>query len=181
MVFGAFIILSLLIVLLLICDIELHVRKQDTFELTVTVFHHNITFKKRQRTTHQGSEKKKKKISYFKIFPKILKRLRKGELLISRITLPSTNQDFSVESFLGAYRIYAVLNASLSFISSNVKSLEISNDAISISKEESKFCLDITLKIKLFYLLLALSDYLLFSVRERIKNRRRSYVREQNG
>ncbi len=181
MVSGSLILFFALIYFLLTRESALNIKKNDTLEFRLAVFGLNIRFGKNKKSENAKRTKRKERPDYLKLLSKITKRLSKSKITISKVTLPSKAEEFTPSAFLLPYGKYAAIFAVISFIDSKVKKLEIQEGAICVSRSISDFCLDITIKIKLFYMLLFLFDYFSLSIKKRKKSRRKIYVREQNG
>ena len=112
---------------------------------------------------------------------KFSKRLRCIEITVRKINIPYKAQEFTTKSVLAPYNIYAVLNTVIALAKTKAKAIDIKDDAVCVSCDFTKLCLDITLRFKLFYIFPLLYDYLTVCVKRRKKKRRKAYVREQNG
>ena len=181
MVFGTLILLSASTFFLLTRDIKFNIKKKEKIEFCLTVLRHTFNFRKKEKNTSADTTNRKSISPYLKTLFKNKKRLRKARITISEIALPYKVNDFSVDSFLLPYKEFALISGIVSFLEAQFEGVEIKEGAVSVATAKNSFCLDITIKIKLFYALLFLSDSFVLSIKERKKNRRKAYVREQNG
>ena len=178
MIFVTFIFLSATLFLLLTRDISLNIKKNDQLCFRFAFLHFNFDFKRKKKRKKKSKQKSSITPNYFKLIQKNSKLLQKTTIVISKITLPCNEKDFTVDSFLLPYKKYALISSIISFLDSKVKNLEIKRDAVSISQSASSLCLDITIKTELFHLLPFIFAHLFLSIKNRIKGRKKRNVRE---
>ena len=170
MVFCVLVLILGFFCLLLSRDIKLNITKDESFKIRITVFNLNFTFK--------NKKKRKKHLPYSFLLVKATDLLKKCEITITKLDIPKSEENFSVDTFLAPIKRHALLSLIISFIETKAKSLEVKENAIPVFSGVSHICLDITLKFKLFYLLKFLFAYIMLSLREQKRNRRKAYVRE---
>ena len=149
--------------------------KEDDIKIYLTFFNKNINLtKKRKSPSISKKTKDKKQIPYLKFIKKISKLLKNSKIIIKSIVIPVKNE-FNTDTFLSPYRTLTIVYSLIAFISSQAESTVLCDDFISFSTSKSSLCLDITVKSKLFRILLAVS-VLIFYYITTPRNRKRKRV-----
>lgn len=163
-----------IITFILTISVKFNFSKDTDTKLYIHFFGKEINLLPTKRKSSERKEKKNNLTFSERINP-IAKRLKHIEIYVNKISVPISDKEFSVSSFLFPYELNAFIFSIITFVQSAVKKFEASNDAFHAGTSNSKFCLDINIKIKLFYVLLILVEYLLLSKKSKRK-RRKVYV-----
>ena len=158
--------LMILVSLIFIKKITITFIKENDTKLFLTLFNKNINlinFKKNKAPP----KKKKNHFSVFKLIGLFFKWLRKCEIKINKIQLPQNFDTFSTNTPLKPYEIYSIVFAFVVYLKKRSKDLIITNHSFVIDSSHKNLCLDISVKIRLFHLLLFLFDLLLLLIKKR--------------
>ena len=166
-----FLIPILFLCFLSVNDVTVTFIKDKDTKLYLTLFKKKINLikKRKNKNNSAASQKSKKKPPTLKLIKLILKNLDKCEVEIKKIALPLSTDNSPIKNFLLPYRLSIPVYTTISYLESKTKSFKISNDAFRFNDSSDVFCLDINLRIKLFYVLLILFDYLILSSKAKIK------------
>ena len=165
MLIGVLFLFVFTICFILFAETELIIQKEE--KTTITFKLPCFSFSLHPKKDKQKS-KSIKKLPYFKLFPSIIKKLSKSKITIRKINFPVNSNDVSQNSFFELYKANAALYTLLSYISIHVDELHVCHDSICYDSR-LPFCLDFSIKFKLYYIIPLLWDGLILYKKTRKK------------
>ena len=166
MLFFVLILFFSCLFLILISKVEIRIIMDNTTSIYLSFLFFSFNIRKSKKKKG-NSEKNSTQGSYLKKLAKDHRLLKHLEITLNKIIIPQKQNDFTPKSILALYRICAVIFSLISYLESQSKEMTITNDAISCSIGADGFCLDFSLKFRLFSSFPFLYDYFKHRIKQK--------------
>ena len=169
-----FVLLFTLTTALLFSKSEIRIKSNKSVEIGLKVL--NLSFKipkKKERSNNNQTTNKKDSTQYFKLIRLIPKYIKKLEIAIYKLEIPESEAAFSPSFVLSTYGKDVLIYTLISYVASSAKSFYISNEVYK-DLHSNSFCLDLSIKFRLFFALPILFDLLVFRLKTIRKGRKKT-------
>ena len=162
---------------LLFKQITVAIKKSDEWRVeikfTLCTVHFSKIITRSKAQNEESSKKHRHRRAHRDSIIGIIDIIKYAEVEIYEISIPIRNDMSAQESATVPWRYHASLLTLTSFIHSLTTKLTIHDNAITLIPDIETFCIYITLKIRLFHILRALTAFVL---EEKLMKRRKKYV-----
>lgn len=152
---GFLISIILLFLIFFIFSREIWVRVKNgeflTVEIHMPIFALVLTKKNKKKGKKQkDNENELSALTYVRIVIKTLKRFKKCEVVVKRITPPQRTKEFSYSTLTKPYGYHSLIYAILAYLETKVEKLTLEENAVNFIPSNSLFLCDITVKARLY-------------------------------
>lgn len=153
--------------------ILIKIKKDSTLSLELHFPIFALHLQSKEGSTKKRKKKQKRRFSsYINILSALDRLIRGSEITLKRVTVPTGAREAATGEMPRVFGYYSIVSALLAYLDDRASSLNVSDDAFVFGGES--FCFDLSLKTRLFNLILGLFKILVI---DKAKGGRKKYVR----